>query len=62
MGVLEPDISFLYTLVLIFVIYKLSKWLYNYIYTINVINKIDGLYMLPLIGNLHQVKRGPGIS
>jgi hypothetical protein len=35
--------------------------MYNYLYKIAVINKIDGPYMLPLIGNLHQVKQGPGI-
>lgn len=53
--------NWLYGFAILFVSYKLIKWIYSYLYKIAVINKIDGPYMLPLIGNLHQVKQGPGI-
>jgi hypothetical protein len=57
---IELSMNFLYALVLLFISCSFINWLYKYLYKISIINKIDGPFMLPLIGNLHQIKQGPG--
>ena len=37
------------------VIYKIAKWLLAYVKNVQVINKIEGMPMLPFIGNMHQI-------
>ena len=57
---LEPSVNFFYALVILFISFTFINWLYKYLYKISIINKLDGPFMLPLIGNLHQIKQGPG--
>jgi hypothetical protein len=52
----------LYAILSIFLIYKISKWLLNYIKMVLALNKLKGPFMLPFIGNALEAKDGPGNS
>ena len=55
------DIKFmLYSLLQLFLVYKVLKWLLTYVYRLSVINKMKGLPVIPFIGNVHQFKRKYG--
>lgn len=40
--------------------YRAFIWLLNYVQLIRVVNKIDGVPILPFIGNLHYIKSRKG--
>ena len=47
-------------IVILFVIYKIFTWLYNYYLNVSLINKIPGPKMFPLIGNAFMLKKNSG--
>lgn len=50
----------IYATISIYLIYKISKWFFNYIKMILVLNKLKGPFMIPFIGNALEAKDGPG--
>jgi hypothetical protein len=52
----------LYTSFLVIFLYKISKWLFDYLYKLSVVNKLKGLQIIPFIGNAHQLERKHSIT
>nr|UOU03280.1 cytochrome P450 4V23/24-2 [Brachionus rubens] len=50
-------IKSLFYLICISLVFQVSRWLLNYVYLVRSVNKIKGLPMLPIIGNIHQIKQ-----
>lgn len=49
-----------YLLLLMRLMYKIIKWCLEYFYKLSVINKINGIPIIPFIGNAHQLQRRNG--
>nr|AHL88990.1 cytochrome p450 4V24 [Brachionus koreanus] len=45
-----------YTLIASNLLLRFIKWIFNYINKINSVNQLKGMYMLPFLGNIHQLK------
>lgn len=48
--------DYLYLTMMALILFKVIKWLLAYVNNLKVINKMEGMPILPFIGNMHQIK------